>query len=164
MIQIKRLLQDDLCTEGKLFAFGEYIGDTLELPWKNNREDVSCIPTAINAYRLVKRKVGRFARAYKERWGHDGSLQIKPVNGRTVILMHTGIKLAHTLGCPLVGKKLDRALLHESRNTYSDFWDALEPHWEDYEDVGIPVQVWTDHDEETEVDWHERMSMRPEDL
>lgn len=164
MIEIRRLIQNEHYTEGKLSVAGELIGDTLELPWRNNERNISCIPSAINAYRLVKRKVGRFYEAYRDRWGHDGSLQIKPVNGRSVILTHTGTKIAHTRGCPLTGQKLEDGRLWKSRDTYSDFWDALEPHWKDFEDVGIPISVWMDHDEETEMDWRERLTIEADKL
>lgn len=166
MIKIQRAISTPHYTEGKIFVGDELIGDTLELPWRNNQTDVSCIPAATAAYRLVKRAVGRFAAAYRKRWGHDGSLEIKFVNGRLVILIHTGVSVQDTLGCPLVGQKLEPGRLWKSRDTYSDLWDALEPHWADFGEDGIPLEVSPAIclEGEAEFSMNERLLMKPEEL
>lgn len=165
MIEIRREIQTPEYTEGYIYVDGVEIGQTLELPWRNNKTDISCIPACTDAYRLVKREWGKFARAYKKRWGHDGSLQIKVVAGRKVILIHTGTATEHTLGCVLVGLKAGDGRLRKSRDTYAALWDALEPHWEAHEDVGIPISVYRDFPEiECEMTLQERMAIKPEDL
>lgn len=64
---------------------------TLELPWKDNKRQVSCIPKG--EYEVVFRDKGKFRRHY----------HVKNVPGRTWILIHTGNYHSQILGCILVG-------------------------------------------------------------
>ena len=63
-------------TYGKLLYQNELVAYTLELPWKDNRARVSCIPTG--RYELLKRYSPRF------QW----HLQLADVPGRSDILIH----------------------------------------------------------------------------
>lgn len=67
---------------------------TLELSWKNNERQISCIP--IGKYEVVK----RFSQKYKDHF------HILNVPNRTWILIHHGNFHKDTLGCVLVGKEL----------------------------------------------------------
>lgn len=68
--------------------------DTLELPWKNNNTQVSCIP--LGEYVVVKR------------WSpaRGNHLHILDVPGRTWVLIHAGNYHTDILGCVLVGSDL----------------------------------------------------------
>ena len=73
---------------------GEIMLHTLELPWKNNQRNVSCIPTG--EYRgnyLHRSGSGRFNRVY----------HITGVSGRAGILIHAGNVTSQIQGCILVG-------------------------------------------------------------
>ena len=63
-------------TNGDLFADDRFICHTIELPWKENMHQVSCIPEG--NYELRKRKT--------ERFGEHFILMYVP--GRTGILLH----------------------------------------------------------------------------
>ncbi len=64
---------------------------TLELAWKNNEQQQSCIPTG--RYQVVKRN----SEKYKDHF------HLTNVPGRSMILIHSGNHFTHTLGCILVG-------------------------------------------------------------
>lgn len=70
---------------------------TLELPWRNNQRNISCIPASNGTpYTVVKRWT-------EERKDH---FHILNVPQRSAILIHSGNYYTHTLGCVLVGKDL----------------------------------------------------------
>jgi hypothetical protein len=71
--------------------FGDYTWKTLELPWRDNKRMVSCIPTGI--YNVVPR--------YSQKYGSH--FEVKNVKDRTAILIHAGNFYNHTNGCILVG-------------------------------------------------------------
>jgi hypothetical protein len=63
-------------TNGKLYVNGKFICYTIELPWKNNLQSLSCIPE------------GRYA--MERRWSpkFQYHLWIRGVPGRSLVLMH----------------------------------------------------------------------------
>jgi hypothetical protein len=73
---------------------------TLEPPWKNNRRNVSCIPTGEYIVRI--RKSPKYGLIF----------HLTDVNGRSYILMHSGnfggdVELgykSHTMGCILLAQ------------------------------------------------------------
>ncbi|MEH0155086.1 DUF5675 family protein [Limibacter armeniacum] len=70
---------------------------TLELPWKDNQNSISCIPTG--SYKAVFRDFGNYAgRAY-----HIQELDGSEVKGRSGILIHSGNFFTDTRGCILLG-------------------------------------------------------------
>lgn len=80
---------------GKLYCNGEFIAHTLELPWKNNRKSVSCIPDGRYSCRI------RLARESVSRdYVH---LLVEDVKGRSYILFHCGNFPSDTKGCILTG-------------------------------------------------------------
>ena len=64
---------------------------TLELPWQNNKQNISCIPEG--KYKLIPHKGTEFKDVYC----------IKDVPGRNAILFHIGNYLDDTKGCVLPG-------------------------------------------------------------
>lgn len=67
----------------------------LELPWRDNKRRISCIPEG--KYRTVLRKMGN-----RFRYPH---FHIRDVPGRDWVLIHRGNTLEHTAGCLLVGTR-----------------------------------------------------------
>ncbi len=63
-------------TNGVLYSGNEKLGYTIELPWKDNAKQVSCIPEG--RYRLVRRKSKKYG---------DHFL-VKDVPNRQLILIH----------------------------------------------------------------------------
>jgi hypothetical protein len=116
-VRIKRNAADDKQTLGDLTVSrnGEIAFQcvTLELPWKQNRRSVSCIPPGV--YKASRRFTD-------ERGWH---FIVDDVPGRSYILFHPGVNFRHTQGCILIGKRYgdlnkDGYLdLIESKNTFA---------------------------------------------
>ena len=67
---------------------------TLELPWRDNASNVSCIPEG--TYGL--------APVYSRTFGHI--LAVRDVPDRALIRVHAGNHTGHTHGCILTGKRI----------------------------------------------------------
>lgn len=80
---------------GVLFV-GDIVIHTLERPWLNNRQNVSCIPEG-------RYKVNFLPRTYSGKFNRVYHLQNVP--NRTGILIHTGNLVSQIQGCILVGLK-----------------------------------------------------------
>jgi hypothetical protein len=100
-LYIHRLRRSDQGTEGRLSAPGlQFYCPCLELPWRDNRTCVSCIPP------------GTYPVAWREsrRWK---AFHIRNVPGRSYILIHSGNYAGdvakgwktHVQGCVLLGSK-----------------------------------------------------------
>ena len=91
-ITISRHPQSD-CTTGRLISphLGGYIA-TLELPWRDNHNEISCIPDGVYPYRKAWSKNAR-----------REVIWIDDVPGRTNIQMHPGNYTRQILGCVLPG-------------------------------------------------------------
>lgn len=89
-------------TEGQLFIPGLFNCFTIELPWKDNQSNISCIPDG----------------EYKMIWNYSNTFKrymymILNVQGRSGIRIHSGNYAgdksldyrSDSLGCPLLGKK-----------------------------------------------------------
>lgn len=127
MINLYRITQSDQGTEGILFYPEKFFSCyTLELPWRSNEPNYSCIPKG--EYEVRIRLSPKYGRIY---W-------VLKVPDRTYILIHSGNyagdrKLGyktHTWGCILLGKKKgwmhnQRAIL-SSRITLNEFMDLLD--------------------------------------
>lgn len=106
--------------------------DTLENPWLENIPFKSCIP--LGTYKLRKKTTGRYAKAYKNRWGHPFVIHIAGIEGRTNVLIHTGNHLGHTTGCVLIGRKHSHRkgegkTIAASRATYAEFFARVQEIW-----------------------------------
>jgi hypothetical protein len=116
---IERIDDSGIQTLGRLYVLDENNGikydcDTLELPWKNNDHNVSCIPEG--EYMVMKRTSVKFKNHF----------HILNVKDRAFILIHPGNYFTDIRGCVLVGKDLkdinhDQQLdVTSSRNTMAD--------------------------------------------
>lgn len=119
-VYLCRMRRSDQGTEGMLFI-GDYRCCTLELPWRDNKTNISCIPPG--EYEVKSRYSNKFGNVY---W-------ITDVEGRSWILMHSGNFAGdiskgfktNVEGCILLGKKFgylfgQRAILN-SRITLRSF-------------------------------------------
>lgn len=76
---------------GSLSVDGDLVCQTLELSWKKNTPNVSCIPAG--NYGCRRRESRRFGSTF----------EVLNVSGRTDILFHRGNLPRHTHGCIIVG-------------------------------------------------------------
>lgn len=82
-------------TLGWLYADGRSFA-TLELPWRQNLPNVSCIPAGDYVTSFLPRSAsGKYRNVF----------HVTSVVGRAGILIHTGNVVAHTRGCILIGSK-----------------------------------------------------------
>ena len=89
MIELNRWYQDD-CTIGRL-KIGDFQCFTLELPWLNNKKNESCIPPGTYEY---------FSRQSPK---NGAVLELRDVENRTYVQIHSGNYTSQILGCILVG-------------------------------------------------------------
>lgn len=124
-VYLWRMKRSDEGTEGFLATIG-FNCKTLELPWRDNQQNISCIPAG--EYETIIRKSPRFGIVY---W-------VLKVEGRTYILIHSGNWAgdvekgykSHVNGCILLGIKFgtllgQRAVLN-SRITIKAFMRHME--------------------------------------
>lgn len=65
--------------------------ETIELPWKENKVNVSCIPKGTYTYQKIRRISNQ-----------EPALWLRNVPERTEILIHYGTKPQHSQGCVLL--------------------------------------------------------------
>jgi hypothetical protein len=111
-IILQRLTTSDSGTFGVLLIGGRPYYTTLELPWKNNQKDVSCIPPG--TYKSTRMFSEKFQKVL---------FVLHNVPGRDLIEFHIGNKIENTHGCVLLGSefsKTDYAIV-DSRVAFDDF-------------------------------------------
>lgn len=64
---------------------------TLELSWKDNQQNISCIPAGTYTFQKIQRTSNK-----------QPALYLRDVTNRTEILIHQGNKPSHTQGCILI--------------------------------------------------------------
>ncbi len=111
LASINLLILRDTFTEkstiGKLFLNGEWLCDTLELPYINNEKSISCIPAAEYKVRLRTAKESA-TRNYLH-------LLVEDVKDRSYVLVHIGNFPEDTRGCILVGIGVEQDRVNNSR-------------------------------------------------
>jgi hypothetical protein len=97
----------DKSTIGNLYLDGEWLCDTLELPYRDNQRSISCIPAGQYKVRL------RTARESATRdYLH---LLVENVPNRDFVLVHIGNKSSDSRGCILVGIGREQDFVKNSR-------------------------------------------------
>lgn len=89
---IKRIYLGD-CTLG-VIEFGNERAYTLELPWLDNQQNISCIPAK------------KYRAAYRKSPSNGDVIELKNVEGRSYIQIHSGNYTSQILGCILVGDSI----------------------------------------------------------
>lgn len=91
MLVLQRGRETAAGTHGTLYKDGKLVCFTLELQWKANKSNISCIPAGV--YNCEKHTSARFP----DTW------HVMNVPGREAILIHAGNTKADIRGCILVG-------------------------------------------------------------
>ena len=98
IIELFRTMHQDKQTLGRFNVIVggkvKLTGVTMELPWRDNRTNVSCIPTG--RYKLSLFTSAKFGKC----------LEVMNVPGRNAILIHKGNYNKDTHGCILPGREL----------------------------------------------------------
>lgn len=120
-IAIYRIYQVDYiiggCSLGYLAVDGEVICYSLELPWRSNQPNISCVPAGI--YQAYVRSDGALG------W----RLEMYHVPSRTNIQIHIGNYTSDITGCTLVGMQadVDNCALYNSRDAMNLLRNRIEP-------------------------------------
>lgn len=88
---------------------------TLELPWKDNAPDVSCIPAG--TYPLRRRFSPKHGQVL---------FWIDDVPGRVAAEIHVGNTVKDTLGCVLVGLGQEPGAIVRSKEAFHRFMEAMD--------------------------------------
>ena len=112
---VERKLSSNNCVMGYLIADGKAVCYTLELPWKNNQNNISCIPLGTYSGILRYDKI--------DRW----RIELEKVPGRTGVQIHIGNYTTETEGCVLVGTdaKVETCSVVNSSAAYSKLKEAF---------------------------------------
>lgn len=133
-VHLFRLKRSDQGTEG-LLVHDDFTCRTLELPWRENQRQISCIPAG--EYDVEVRLSNKYGRVY---W-------VRRVPNRTYILIHSGNFAGdkskgyktHVMGCILLGKKMgylgNQIAILNSRITVRAFTEMM-----DYEPFKLRIQ------------------------
>lgn len=93
MLTITRTQHHSTCTLGEA-VYNEFECKTLELPWLQNQQNISCIPTGIyKCQKIVSPSLGE-------------CFEIMGVPNRTYVRGHSGNFTSDILGCVLFGENL----------------------------------------------------------
>ena len=94
ILTIRRFVPENIDATYGVYLDGRVpFAATLELPWRNNAIDISCIPTGEYMCKLYS------SDKYPNVW------QVMNVVNRSLILQHWGNYLKNSNGCILVGEK-----------------------------------------------------------
>ena len=117
-VLIDRYSDDGVQTFGRLYVLNDldliqFECDTLELPNKDNKPNISCIP--IGVYTVIKRYSAKFKHHF----------HILDVEGRTWILIHPANSVSDLKGCIGVGSDISGLSITNSRNTLKTLLNIL---------------------------------------
>lgn len=129
LITLKRFAYTPVGVFGHLFA-GELSLFCVERQWRQNRQNISCIPEGL--YPLRKRRSGVVERStageFQEGW------EVCSVTGRSFIMIHPGNTELDLEGCLSPGVALgyvaDRWAVTDSRTAFRSLMSELENHTE----------------------------------
>jgi pantothenate kinase len=129
----------DIATIGKMRFPSGLVLDTIELPWKDNEQMVSCIPPG--QYVMSKRQSGVVNRTSKGKY--TIGWEVTKVQNRTFIMVHIGNTASNFEGCIGVGLGLGVvngtwAILNSAK-AFDLFMDEMTKH----EDWNIIIRTRT---------------------
>lgn len=93
LIRNAKQTHPDVQTLGSLWYNGVQQCVTLELPWKDNKRKISCVPTG--TYKVVRRTSQKYGEHF----------YLTNVPGRNLILIHAANYVTDLLGCIGVGRE-----------------------------------------------------------
>lgn len=119
--KIIRVERGEEGTFGVLLLNGKCFAVTLELPWRDNVTNISCIPTGRYVCKLMPSSL--IDRITKGVWKSGWVLQDVPK--RLGVMFHPGNSITDTHGCPLLAQHFgklrgDRAILNSGK-TFQEF-------------------------------------------
>jgi hypothetical protein len=121
-IIVDRLYRHSQSIIGKMYVNGSELCYTLELPWKHNKHNISCIPYG---------SYGGYVRT-------DGTkgwrIELTGVPSRSHTQIHVGNYPSEIRGCILVGTGFTTNMVTHSRVARDKLEDA-------YEDAGSPADI-----------------------
>lgn len=95
-VRLLRIQTFNTCTRGLLLTPDSQVFFTMELPWKDNKSNISCIPAGTYTC--------KWHRSPKYGWCY----QVMDVPKRSFILFHSGNLPKHTKGCILLGSRFGK--------------------------------------------------------
>ena len=114
IVKLQRTAQNELYTRGEYLIEGRFIAHSLELPWRENRRNISCIPAGVYQCEWKKHSIRPVAR-------------IHGVPDRSGILIHVGNTVRDIRGCCLAGLVwLRHGALMDSVPAMIDLYRATE--------------------------------------
>jgi hypothetical protein len=115
-ILLQRLTTSDNGTFGALIVNNKPCFVTLELPWKNNKSSISCIPPG--TYHATKMYSSKFLKDV---------FVLHDVPGRDMIEFHIGNTIIDTHGCVLLGMEysLTENAIVVSRSAFNEFMSMM---------------------------------------
>lgn len=117
-LTLKRISSNPIGTFGVLINNTIPFVITRELPWYDNRKNLSCIPTGI--YTCKRTNSPKFGETF----------EILNVPNRTNILFHQGNFIHDTQGCILVAEKFEyinnAPIISESKIGFKEFMDLQQ--------------------------------------
>ena len=112
-IILHRLTQSEKGTFGILLMNDLPLCATLELPWEDNKRDISCIPEGVyGCTRFISPRHGKV-------W------KINDVSGRTDVLFHVANKIDELLGCVAVGQSFGKNMILNSTLAFKGLQKTL---------------------------------------
>jgi len=91
MVILARELDDGHCTSGRMILPDGNEFFTLERPWLDNQNGISCIP------------LGTYHCLWRQRPNKTWTYWLSDVPGRSWVLIHSGNIVAHVQGCIMMG-------------------------------------------------------------
>lgn len=110
-LELKRFIHTDKSTISRLYIDGTFQCYTLENPWKDNENNVSCIPTGFYQFRIRDGAKEGSKYDYKH-------IHVMDVPDRNWILMHIGNYPEDTLGCILPGDSYSKDAVWNSGKAF----------------------------------------------
>ncbi len=114
MLELIRYNFSERSTQGIIGFDGNYIADSLELPWKNNQPFVSCIPEGI--YEIEHRTC--------EDCAVRSGFLLREVKDRTGVLIHPANQVEELEGCIAPGTRYGDVLYY-SRAAFDKILKAV---------------------------------------
>ena len=115
---IKRIQNTEFGMFGVILDGGIPFALTLERPWLDNTENISCIPA------------GKYTCKRFHSESHPDTFQITNVKGRIGILFHTGNLVSASAGCVLIGEQYElykgQPAILSSKKGFDEFMSKLE--------------------------------------